>query len=75
MAFGPFDPKFFRSGRRIDEKALPKMGIDPCPRHDARTVDRRKLLCGIVHQRFGVARFHQSAINEFVTQRKGSPFG
>ena len=74
MTLGSFDPKFFRSGRRIDEKALPKIGIDPCPRHDARTVGRRKLFQGTVRQRFGFARSYQSAINECVAQSKGSPF-
>jgi hypothetical protein len=73
-ALDSLDPKFFGSGRRIGEKALPKIGIDPCPRHDSRTVGRRKLFQGMVRQRFGFARFYQSAINECVAQGKGSPF-
>jgi hypothetical protein len=73
-ALDSLDPKFFGSGRRIGEKALPKIGIDPCPRHDSRTVGRRKLFQGMVRQRFGFARFYQSAINECVAQGKDSPF-
>jgi hypothetical protein len=73
-ALESLDPKFFGSGCRIGEEALPKIGIDPCPRHDPRTVERGKLLHGTVRQRFGFARLHQSAVNEFVAQGNGSPF-
>jgi hypothetical protein len=71
---GPFDPQLLRSGRRIGEKALPETGVNPCSRHNSRTVGRRKLLRCTVRQRFGFARFYQSAINECVAQSKGSGF-
>lgn len=74
MTLGSLDPKFFGSGRRIDEKALPKIGIDPRLRHDARTVGRRKFFQGTVRQRFGFARSYQFAINEGIAQTGGPPF-
>ena len=72
VAFNSLDPKLVGSGRRMGKKALPKIGIDPCSRHDARPVGRRKHFRSTVRQRFGFARFYKSAINECVTQSNGS---
>jgi len=56
--FRPLDPKLFRSSRRIGEKAFSEIAINPCPRHNSRTVGKRKLIHGTVRQSFGFAGFY-----------------
>jgi hypothetical protein len=71
---GALDPQLLCSVRRIGEKALPEIRVNPCPRHNSRTVGRRKLFRGTVRQRFSFSGFYQSAINECVAESKGSAF-